>query len=225
MSTPAHGIVLDHVFIATGVNAPEADVLGAAGIEEGLGDTQQGQGTACRRFPLSLQYLDCYWVKREPEARSDRSRPAQFWDRWLRRGDVCPFGLAFRPARDETAVAPAAPFPTWPYSPEYLPSTWAIDIAQDMPLTGPAMFYLPFRRDPKGSERLHLDGCWQTAITHVRIGVPGGAPTSDAFRWARAAGLLSFTPAERYTLTLVFDGGVIGGSVDLRPRLPLTLEW
>jgi hypothetical protein len=48
---------------------------------------------------------------------------------------------------------------------------------------------------------------------------------SSAARAAVDAGLLSFSPADAYSLTLTFDGGTRAEERDLRPVLPLILRW
>jgi hypothetical protein len=62
-------------------------------------------------------------------------------------------------------------------------------------------------------------------LTELRVGLPGNGPRSDAALAVGAAGLVTFVPAEGHLMTLAFDGGTQGRSLDLRPELPLVLTW
>ncbi len=73
-----------------------------------------------------------------PRRRSIRPRPG-------RRGEPCPCrGIVLRPNDNTRADDP--PFPTWAYTPSYLPAGLAIDVGVDTPLNEPEFFYLGFQR-------------------------------------------------------------------------------
>lgn len=61
---------LDHFFVWSDVNAPEADYLINAGLSEGPANVHPGQGTANRRFFFANGMLELLWVHDEAEARS-----------------------------------------------------------------------------------------------------------------------------------------------------------
>jgi hypothetical protein len=101
---------LDHIFIMSDVDAPEAAALARIGLVEGPANVHPGQGTACRRFFFRFQYLELLWVHSPAEAQSGTTRRTRLWERWLgREQGSCPFGLVFRPA---AGAAPRSPFPT-----------------------------------------------------------------------------------------------------------------
>ena len=136
---------VDHVFILTDEGAPGAVALQRLGLREGSANTHPGQGTACRRFFFANAYLELLWVHDEAEAGSDAVKRTRLLDRWaLRRAAACPFGVVLRPTVDEVYNTPK--FPTWRYAPSYLPEGLAIDVADDTPLSEPAIFYLSFQR-------------------------------------------------------------------------------
>jgi len=216
---------LDHVFVCCAVGAPEADVLTRFGLKEGSPNTHLGQGTACRRFFFHNAYLELFWVADPQEAQSDAVRPTRLWDRWINRGRAaCPFGIVLRPAAD--AADPKPPFPTWAYRPCYLPPQIAIEIARDTPLSEPAFFYLGFQRGrARVAQEPVTHGIPASEITGIRIGTPAPGPRSAAAEAVQAAGLVAIHEADQFLMELTFDRATHGGSVDLRPTLPLVLRW
>jgi Glyoxalase-like domain len=139
---------LDHIFIMCEVEAPEAAALTRIGLVEGPANVHPGQGTACRRFSFPRQYFELLWVRDRAEAQSETTAPTRLWARWsARRHGACPFGLVFRPGADAVA---RPPFPTWSYTPSYLPGGLAIKIAVDTPIAEPEFLFLPFLRFWRG---------------------------------------------------------------------------
>ncbi len=53
---------LDHVFVCTARDAPEAERLRALGLVEGTSNVHHGQGTANRRFFFANAMLELLWV-------------------------------------------------------------------------------------------------------------------------------------------------------------------
>jgi glyoxalase-like protein len=215
---------LDHVFILCDEGAPEAEALLRAGLHEGSANTHPGQGTACRRFFFANGYLELLWVHDVEEARSERVRPTRLLDRWsMRHGGACPFGIALRPAIEDVYIAP--PFRTWRYAPAYLPEGMAIEVAEDVPLAEPAIFYLGFQRGRARSATEPIDHAPPlTTIARATIAGPMPELPSDAARAVEATGQVAFARAVDYAVTLTFSGAA-EVTADLRPELPLVLRW
>src|SRR5262245_6422212 len=117
-------VELDHFFILTAVDAPEAKELLELGLSEGAPNQHPGQGTACRRFFFRNAFLELLWVVDPAEAQGDSIRRTGLWERWSRRGtDASPFGICVRPT---APGASEAPFSTWEYRPPYLPDPLVI---------------------------------------------------------------------------------------------------
>jgi hypothetical protein len=211
---------LDHIFICSAVGAPEGDALVRHGLVEGSGNTHPGQGTANRRFFFSNGYLELLWIASPDEAQSEGTRRTRLWERWSRRGGVaCPFGFALRPAGEAPATAP---FPTWVYRPPYLPAGFAIEFAQDVPLSEPEWFYLPFVRRPAERHEPMNHSLTAGDIGAIAIGMPSaGAPCAVSAAAAAAAGVRFFVSNE-YVMEIEFTRAG-GHSLDLRPVLPLRL--
>jgi hypothetical protein len=215
---------LDHVFICCAVDAPEASALARLGIREGSPNTHPGQGTACRRFFFRNAYLELLWVRDADEARDASSVRTRLWERWSgRRSGACPFGVVLRPKGTGRAESP---FPCWSYHPPYLPPDIAIDVAIGTRLSEPELFYWGHPRRPddmRGESTEHAVPLRD--MTRVSVGIPGAATPTAAARAAGATGLIAFASAPEHVMQLEFDGAARGGAADLRPELPLVLQW
>ena len=134
-------ISLDHVFICTAINAPEAEALVAFGLVEGSSNVHPGQGTANRRFFFEGGFIELLWVSNPLEAQSELTAPTRLWDRWAGcvNKQISPFGIGFSASGDTPLPAP---FESWAYHPRYLPADKSIFFAQNTPLSEPELFYL-----------------------------------------------------------------------------------
>lgn len=212
---------LDHVFVMCSFGAAaEAEALAARGIREGKSNVHPGQGTACRRFFFGNAYLELLWVSDPEEAQSEETRPTRLFERWAGRSEgACPFAIIGRPP--DPAGTTAAPFPTWPYRPKYLPPNLAIDVAVETPLDEPEWYWLGFararERETSPEHALPLRN-----VRQVRIEGPL-RPVSPASRIIEPSGLVSFATAPRWRMELVFEGPG-KSAIDLRPVLPLGLR-
>jgi hypothetical protein len=213
---------VDHAFIACEPGAPEADALLQLGFVEGSRNAHPGQGTANRRFFFENFMLELVWVTDRAEATSAQTRRTRLWERCSeRRAGVNPFGIVFRAAGDE---ASAAPYPTWPYHPSYLPAGVSIEIAEGTTLQEPELFYLPFlrRSDARRLEPMnHVPPVGR--LQNLRAGVPKPAELSNASRIAESRGLLNYFQSEQHVLEI----RIAARSqlrFDLRPVLPLLID-
>ena len=223
VSLPPHVAELDHIMLLCDPEAERAaGALRRLGLTEGSGNEHPGQGTACRRFFFENAYLELAWVRDPIEAQSALASPTRLWQRWSRRGSGAhPVGIALRasPGSD------ASPFEAWRYCPSYLPSGAAIEIARDTPLEEPELFYLGFQR---GRARRGLEPTAHriraSNLTQVDVGVPAGERSAAAAR-LESLGLVHFATRESPILALTFDHAVRGGRADLRPDVPLIVDW
>jgi len=138
--------VLDHLFVMTDRDAPEADDLVLRGYVEGEPNQHPGQGTMCRRFFFANAMLEFLWVENEREARSAMVHPLRLWERWAGRDSgACPFGIALRP----TAPGLMPPFPTFQYFPSFFPAPAYVDVQAEL-VQLPLKLCLPyFERPPR----------------------------------------------------------------------------
>jgi hypothetical protein len=213
---------LDHVFICCSAGAPEGDALVRLGLTEGSPNTHPGQGTANRRFFFRNAFLELLWVSDPAEARSGQARRTNLWERWSRRtSGACPFGVVFRPKGDNAATAP---FATWAYRPNYLPSGAVIEFAEDVPLEEPELVYLPFlRRSGPPAHEPADHSLLIRQLCSLTVGLQSAASLSQASRAALSAGLVNYRFAAEHVLELVFSAAR-EAVYDLRPTLPLVLR-
>ena len=222
---------LDHMFICTAVDAPEADQLVAFGLTEGAPNYHPGQGTACHRFFFRNAMLELLWVHDESEARSRLIAPARLWERWhYRSTGYSPFGLCLRPSTQHAGLQPVLPFATWEYRPPYLPSGLHIDVASETSNGEPMLFATPFsgRPDtklPTEHRQLLVHPRGMGDITAVHITLPRGGPVSHAVRAVHQTSSVSFGGGSEHLAEVEFDHGGQGQSADFRPTLPLRFRW
>ena len=219
-------LVIDHIFIATQVNAPEAELLKAFGLIEGTQNQHLGQGTANRRFFFANAFLELLWITDASEAQAERVKPTHLYERLSQQDpNISPFGICFRPTMQ---TDPAIPFPYWNYQPNYLPPHLSIPMAMNNPLTEPLWFVLPFGAAPstfsaeKRQPLEHVLGFKE--LTSVRVTQPIEAKSIAAQQANQIAGL-KIEQGEEHLLEVGFDGEQAGLSHDFRPSLPLIIKW
>jgi len=220
---------LDHLFICTSVNAPEAARLMELGLTEGSPNNHPGQGTACRRFFFANGYLELLWVHDMTEATSEPVRCTRLWERWSGRTDgTCPFGFCFHPTdRDK----PDPPFASWQYRPAYLPDPLSIEIATNVTvLSEPMLCYLAFAQRPdaylaaRHQPFQHANGFRE--ITRVTLVKPAlTAEVSPEFQAVVDANLIELRAGTEYFVELGFDREQQRRRADCRPALPLIFCW
>ena len=210
---------IDHIFVMTAPGAPAADRLVAAGITEGASRTHPGQGTTNRRFFFDNAMFEFLWVHDTDEAGSDLVQPTHLLERWRRRDSGgSPFGICFRPGRQ---AGETPPFATWGYEPPYLPDGLDIRVSDNAAnLDEPFLFFLPWGQPPDDSPS-HAAG--MRALTEATIHTPTKTTLSDGLQAIDQ--LIRFERADRHHMTLVFDDGIQGETLELHPAEPLTIRY
>lgn len=218
---------IDHIFICVPPGAAEAEALTALGLTEGSPNRHPGQGTANRRFFFHNMFIELLWLADADEAQSELARPTMLYERLLGAGkDISPFGFCFRP---ENAEDREVPFTCWQYKPGYLPAHLHVDVASATSLSDPMWFFLEFagRPDAAHPERrqplVHQSGVRE--LTSVRLTLPDSSKLSEAANLAVQSACLEIITGEQHLLELGFDHKAAGDMHDLRPALPLLIEW
>ena len=223
-------ISLDHVFICTAVNAPEAQALLTFGLIEGSSNVHPGQGTANRRFFFEGGFIELLWVANPVDAQSELTTPTRLWDRWSgsvnsqntrQNAQICPFGIGFS-AIGEAAAPP--PFESWAYHPRYLPADKSILFAKGTPLSEPELFYLSWP-NPQTSSAIQpkqYKAPLQRMLS-VSVGMTRVPNLSAAAQKAVSAGLLKFHTSAAYELVIDFQASE-AVTLDLRQSLGLVLR-
>lgn len=218
---------LDHVFVCTNLDAPEAAQLVASGLTEGPSRVHQGQGTANRCFLFHNAYLELIWVHAHEEARSPLTARTRLFERWKGRADgTCPFGICLRHA--PPSGGNELPFAAWDYLPRYLAASNPIHIGANSDwLAEPMLFFIEsasrpdsWPRQPPLNHRLGV-----REITHVSWTRPTDNPMSPELRAVVDAGFLSVELGRTHTLKICFDNEAAGQSASLLPNLPVIFKW
>ena len=215
---------LDHLSIFTALDAPEAATLEALGLQRLGGVTQHGDfGTASTSFFFSNVYLELFWsYDAEQTARSVKAAgiDVQARMRWRETG-TAPFGVMLCPADEDGAL----PFATTQLRASWMPGEVLLRFAGEASaepyyavLPRP-LWYSTFRANlPPPQHRLGVK-----ALTYARIAVAAGT-LSDTARLLNAEKLLRIETGPEPLMTLTFDHGAQGRTIDVRPILPLVLK-
>ena len=211
---------LDHLFVLTSRDAPEAEVLLKFGLREGPPNSHPGQGTANRRFAFFNAMIELLWVSDEMEARSARTRRTMLWERWSGRGDnASPFGICVRPAATERSEIP---FASWEYRPEYLSTPLVMQVGE-AGFEEPMWIYLDFMRRSQREKWFKEHRAKIREITGLTLTSP--VPIrSDASRKIVEDGVLEVRAGMEPLLEVEFDGGHRNTRVDFRAHLPLAFR-
>src|SRR5215467_4007938 len=214
-------IELDHLFICTSREAPEAERLVQFGLREGPPNQHPGQGTACRRFSFANAMIELFWVNDPNEAQSESTKPTLLWERWSgRQRSASPFGICTRPVNPQDQ---RSPFPAWEYRPAYLPDSLSMHIG-DAGVEEPMWIHLSFMRrsQREGWFSEHPAGVREitglTLITQMPL-------RSLASRKVIESGILAVGVGATPLLEVEFDGGRRSDHMDFRPYLPLLFHF
>jgi len=210
-------IELDHVFICTAPDAPEAEKLVQFGLREGPPNQHPGQGTACRRFAFVNAMIELLWVRNEVETQSQRTAHTLLWERWVGRYDkACPFGVCVRPADSQSAELP---FSSWEYRPIYLPDALSMAIGR-AGVEEPMWVYMSFLQRIQRQHQFIEHPVGAREITDLALTSPASL-RSDAAQKIIENGVLTFRMGETHLLEIEFDGNQRKEQMDFRPHLPL----
>lgn len=223
MTTSDLGLELDHLVIFTTVDAPEAKTLEAIGLQGFGGVTRHGNlGSASTSFFFSnLVYLELLWIHDEDAARRNfepltmNTIPRMRW----RESGASPINLMLR-RRQPGATDPP------PFSVRQLQfgdtSVGFNGEALAEPCYGVVPEAMSFRGFRANIQDLpHPLGV--KTLTGVAISLTE-KPLSPIAQMLKENGIAAFEFGAEPLLTLTFDGGVQGRSVDVRPTLPLVLN-
>ena len=211
---------LDHLFIASQINAPEIEELINLGFIEGSKNIHPGQGTANRRIFLQNFMLELLFIVDETEVSSPIIAPTQLKERCnYRDTGFSPFGIAFHRQESDEAL----PFLTWAYQPPYLPLNLQIDIAQDTNPEEPFLFIVPFKKNNHDQPSNHPINIKE--VTGIEITLPSSKPVSQAVQTIEQQNLVRFIPGSDHLAILECDRLMQQKERDFRPHLPLIIRW
>ncbi|MFH1277878.1 MAG: VOC family protein [Candidatus Eisenbacteria bacterium] len=222
-------IMLDHVWIHVVKDAPEAKALIDSGFQLAPRTAHHvGQGTSSVFFLFQNAYLELIWVD-EPEVL--RQKAPEFAATLLGGPKASPFGIGLRRVDPELD---RMPFPTSPRWAEWMKEGTSIEVAQTgtEALTDPSIFVVPrymgWDVTVASKPEVLAAAVHQLAfseVTGVRLHGPGLPSPSPAVQYVFEHGLVQFKTAENHMLELEFDGGRQEKTLDIRPILPLVINY
>lgn len=216
--TPAMELELDHLFVCTARDAPEAERLIQFGLREGPPNQHPGQGTACRRFGFANAMIELFWVSDPGEAQNQSTRPTLLYERWSSREiGACPFGICLRPTDPEDAEPP--PFLSWQYRPAYLPDPLVMDLGE-AGIEEPMWVYMRFMKRAQREQWFIEHPIGIREITGLTLTTPISL-RSTASQKVVESGILATRTGATSLLEIEFDGHRRKEHMDFRPHLPV----
>lgn len=210
---------VDHILLTVSPQAPEVDVLEAAGFAEGPPNVHPGQGSACRRFFFDNAYLEFAWLENEADATASGIQRTGLLTRLKSGTAASHIGICIRLA----ATLPP-PVETWPYRPPYLPAGSSIPVAVNSTrLDEPLLFFLPSELARPATGVTHRNRAGR--ISRVQAQIVGDREPSPELGWLAASGLVSVGYGQSESLTIEFDQGRQGERIALDTESPLVLQW
>jgi hypothetical protein len=216
---------LDHVVIFTSLNAPEAKALEAIGLQGFGGVTRHGDlGSASTSFFFSnLVYLELLWINDEEAARRNfepltmNTIPRMNW----RTTGASPINLMLRRRQPGTTDPP--PFVCKQLQ---LPNGAFVGFNGEV-ANEPCYGVVPEEMSFRGFRANIQDLPHPLGVKHltgVTISVVSDGLSSIA-RLLSENRIVSYEKGPAPLMTLTFDNGAQGKSVDVRPTLPMVLRY
>ena len=208
---------LDHVFILTDKLKVAGDLLVSMGLDESFSRDHKGQGTSNRRFSFSNGMLEILYVRDREEANNGPARNLRFPER-IEKESASPFGIVLTRINDSNL---GMPFSGWKYQPDYFEPPNAFHVGDNSEiLEEPLCIYVPFVGPVR---RIEETGTFKS-ISNVKVFVPL-EKMSDALRTLQLADRLEIEIGSEHMVMLTLNNGRSGLSKDLRPVLPLIINW
>lgn len=208
---------LDHFFILTDKPKETGDLLVSMGLNESFRRDHKGQGTSNRRFEFSNGMLEILYVRDREEAVNGPAKGLRFPDR-AERKEASPFGVILTRKNGSNLNMP---FSGWEYQPDYFEPPNAFHIGDNSEiLEEPLCIYVPFIGPVSRTKEV---GKFKV-VSNVQLFVPLGV-ASETLRALQETDRLQIELGSEHLAILTLDGGVSALSKDLRPDLPLIIQW
>jgi len=210
---------LDHIFIITKPDAPEAERLSALGFNEGDPNTHPGQGTSNRRFFLDNFTIELVFVSDVTEATNGAGNRLGILNR-SKSTTASPFGIVVRSKDAKTAPN----FPSWQYFPDYFPDDWCFYVGENSDqLQEPLCICMPLSlHKRKEVPYQYANPDWQPTELTIQVPLTGFSATLQEFASIEK---ITIEPGDSHRMTMKFNDGAAGRSENLQPELPLIVEW
>lgn len=208
---------LDHFFILTDKPKEAGDLLVSMGLKESFSRNHKGQGTSNRRFEFSNGMLELLYVRDSEESNNGPAKNLRFPDR-VQTSAASPFGVVLTRTNNNDL---GMPFSGWQYQPDYFEPPNAFHIGNNSEiLEEPLCIYVPFI-DPVS--RKEEEGKFKS-ISSVQLYIPLST-MSETLHELGKVDRLQIEFGSEHLAVMTLDHGNLGQSKDLRPDLPLIINW
>jgi hypothetical protein len=215
------GFELDHFFVAVAGPEVGSKALEDAGFQLSPSNPHPGQGTESQGILFENAYLELIWLTSAEDAASPPIQRTRLLERMQGSAGTCPFGIGLRPEAEGEANLP---FDTWEYRPPYLPEGLFFMMgANSTQLSEPLTFFMPWLRGPGIPPQSHPNGAKR--VTRLELVMKEEVPESETLSALSRAGVASFIAGPAYLMKVELDEGRAGRALDLRPEVPLLIQW
>jgi len=210
---------LDHLFIITPPQAPEATQLKAIGWIEGPASTHPGQGTANRRFFFPNFTLELLFISNEYEATHGAGKGLRFVERF-KSCETSLFGIVTRIPNTNTTPS----FPSWKYFPDYFQGNLCFYVGNNSDqLTEPLCICMPPALPKRAPNPKDVNNRERT-LTRLELHVPAKEPSEVLQTFSKIEGV-SILYDQPNHVVLEFNHQRKDYSIDLSPGLPLEIRF
>ena len=227
---PPATLEFDHVWITVSPNATERVALDRAGLLVSPDvNVHEGQGTASITVEFENAFLELLWVDSAAplapglERVTDKFRQRTLW----RTSGWCPIGIGLRRT---TSSDSALPFATWSATAPWMPPGSSIEMLTPRDDTqSPSLFISPrafsaaSEQAARASQFHHPLGVHR--VTGIRLVAPKRYKPIEPLAYLQAQRILRLDYGDEWMVELIMDGGKRGKAKDLRPDLPLIIQY
>jgi len=224
------GIEFDHFSIVVSPNAPERAALQQAGFEIAPGiNRNDGQGTASISVEFENSYLELVWpdstvtVSPGMERAAEKFRQRMLW----RSSGWCPISIALRRTAPSNE---ALPFPTWSWTADWMPKGSKVEMLTPREDTrSPALYIEPraltdAAEQEKRASRFH-HSTEVHRVTSICLISPKTYQLIEPLAYLEKQGVLTIKQGDKWQVELTFDYGKAKKSKDLRPDIPVVIQY
>jgi hypothetical protein len=229
-SSPATAVPkleFDHVWIVVTRDAPERAALERAGLKVSPGvNRNDGQGTASVAAEFVNSYLELMWPDPTVSIAPGAERGVEKFKNRMnwRTSGWCPIGIGLHRLGQSAPL----PFPTWTIAPDWMPKGNVIEILTARDDTkSPSFFIEPLALavKEKGNSAAMQHPAGVGRVTEIQLIRPAEYQPVPAFTYLENARIFKSREGKEWAIEVTFDAGRGNQTKDLRPDLPLILNY
>jgi len=228
---------VDHLFVFVGKDGDRFDI--GTDARERLTlfphlNWHEGQGTGGLYTYFENFYIEFLALEVPETATANAERAGSDFNvrsAWREGEGVSPFGIGIR---DHDSDPSTLPFETFSYSSEWMGDHFSLAVAENAGNTGePWTFTMPISVSGPPGPELRRDGFEEFLdnplgiqnMTALDITLDHGAPLSPTMETLVAEGMITVSRGDEPLATITFDDGAQGQQLDMRPDLPIVIQY